>query len=388
MRRELTSRKPRICFVSQTIWPVFSRAENLEVVGGAEVQQTLLARQFVAAGYEVSIVCMDHGQADGLMLDGVKIFRAYAPHAGLPVLRFLYPRLTGLWAAMRRADADVYYQRGAGMLSGVVGQFCRVFGRRFIFAAASDLDFDLALPLINYARDRSMFRYGLRRADAIVVQNEQQLRDCAVNYGRESTLVRSCHVVDGEGRSDGSGGILWVGSIKALKRPELFLELARSLPNLQFHMVGGGKGSAYYASIESAAAKISNLEFVGFVPYHQVQRYFDNARVYVSTSEWEGFPNTFLQAWSRGVPTVSYFDTGSRIDGLAVNNVVTSADSMRAQVESLASDEATWRSAGQRCLNCYRACHTPGVAVAAYEEVIASVMPEKLVHVVQTEVKL
>lgn len=381
-------RRPRICFVSPTIWPVFSRAHDLDVVGGAEVQQTLLARQFVAAGYDVSIVCMDHGQPDGVVLDGVTVYRSYAPRAGLPVLRFLHPRLTGLWAALRRANADVYYQRGAGMLTGVVGQFCRVFGRRFIFAGASDLDFDPALPLIHYGRDRSMFRYGLRCADAVVVQNQRQLRDCCANYGLESTLVRSCHVVDVEGQSDGREGVLWVGSIKTLKRPELFLDLARSLPELKFRMVGGGKGSDFYTGIEAAAAQIPNLEFVGFVPYHQVQHYFDNARVYVSTSEWEGFPNTFLQAWSRAVPTVSYFDTGSTYNGLAVNNVIADAESMRTRVQLLATNDELWQEAGRRCLECYQASHTPQVAVAAYEDVIASLMPYKPDHVEQTEIKL
>ncbi|MES2159772.1 MAG: glycosyltransferase family 4 protein [Pseudomonadota bacterium] len=368
----MTPSKPRICFVSPTMWPVFSRAPGLDVVGGAEVQQAILARQFARAGYAVSLVCMDHGQPDGVVIDGVTVYRAYAPGAGLPVLRFLHPRLSALWAALRRADADIYYQRGAGMLTGVVARFCRRHGRRFIFAAASDLDFDPALPLIQYGRDRALFRHGVRRAHAVVVQNLRQQHACRATYGLPSTLVNSCHVAGDGAPADGSGAVLWVGSIKPLKRPELFLELARSLPQLRFRMVGGGKGTPCYAAIEQAAAALPNLELVGFVPHHQIQPYFDAARLLVSTSEWEGFPNTFLQAWSQAVPTVSYFDTGSAVDGAPVVTVVASAAQMREQVARLAGDDAAWRAAGQRCLACYRAGHTPAMAVAAYEQVIAA----------------
>ena len=67
---------------------------------------------------------LDHGQPDGAVWDGVQTFKAYARSAGLPVLRFVHPRWTGLVSALSRADADVYYTSCAGGLVGQIAMFC------------------------------------------------------------------------------------------------------------------------------------------------------------------------------------------------------------------------------------------------------------------------
>ena len=73
------------------------------------------------------------------------------PDEGLPVVRFVYPRLTTLWRVLGEVDADVYYQRTAAVYTGFLAAFCKANGKRSVYAGASDVDFIPGRQDITYA---------------------------------------------------------------------------------------------------------------------------------------------------------------------------------------------------------------------------------------------
>ncbi|HZM37366.1 MAG TPA: glycosyltransferase family 4 protein [Burkholderiales bacterium] len=361
-----------VCFVAPHAWPALSRDPRIAEVGGAEVQQSILARLLAAQGYRVSMIAMDYGQPERVVIDGVTVHRIFRRDAGLPVLRFAHPRLTSMWRALREACADLYYCRSASLWVGVVAEYCRRYGARAVYAGASDRDFEPGQGgQIRLARDRWLFRRGIAAADAIVVQNERQRRQCRETFGREAVLIPSCYPVAERASPADRQDILWVGTLHANKRPGMFLDLAERLPGRRFVLVGGPsiEGRATYDAARARAAGLPNVEFTGFLPLAQVEARFDSARLLVNTSLFEGMPNTFLQAWARGVPTVATVDVGT-----AVNRVVADLRALESEVESL-FDQEKWARASQACRAHFECTHSCAHALGEYARLF-----ERLVH--------
>lgn len=341
----------KICLLGLDNLPVLAPQHATDHIGGAQVQQTLLARALVRAGHDVSMVVRDHGQRDGQCWDGVRTLKAYRAEAGYPVTRFVHPRWTGIWSALRRADADVYYTSCAGMQVGLLAAFCRRFGKRFVFRTASDTDCDPERLLVRYRRDRWLYAYGLRRADAILVQSAAQADTLVRNYGLPSRQVGSLVETVDAASVERDVDMLWVGNIRRLKRPDVMLSLAASMPDARVVMVGGAlRGEErLFQDTERQAGALENVEFLGRLTYEDTNAWYARARVLVNTSESEGFPNTFMQGWVRGVPVVSSFDPDGVIEREGLGIVATSFSGLKPAVESLLDDAGAWRRASERC---------------------------------------
>jgi len=142
----------------------------------------------------------------------------------------------------------------------------------------------------------------------------------------------------------------------------MFLELAARLRERRFVMIGGpGPECGFYERIRSAAAA-ANVEFKGFLPLAEVEPWFDRAAVLVNTSLYEGMPNTFLQAWARGVPTVATVDVGAPI-----HRVAPTVDALAVEVESSFKN----LSLGSACREYFERTHSSGTVVERYEGLLA-----------------
>jgi len=367
--------KTRICFVGLENLPVISRQYNHHGIGGEQVQHTLLARALAKQGFEVSMVVADYGQAAIEKIDGVTLHRAHGLTEGIPVLRFLHPRLTGLWAALKRADADVYYVSCAGPQLGIAVAFARIHDKRVVFRIAHDADCDPRKLIIRLWRDKKIYEYGLRRADAVLAQSAQQARALKANYGLDC-LITSMLVEPPEqqlafDRRDVD--VLWVNNLRPFKRPQLALDLARGMPHLRFHMIGGPQGGfeALYEDIAQQARQIPNLTFHGQVPYHDVNGYYERARVFINTSESEGFPNSYLQAWQRGAPTVAFFDPDGLIARAGLGAAVGTLEAMAIEVQRFVQTEGSWLPASVRCQSFMHARYGDATVLAPYLDAFA-----------------
>jgi glycosyltransferase involved in cell wall biosynthesis len=350
----------KVCFVGLANLAVLAPEFGQHPVGGEGVQQTLLGRALARRGHDVSMVVGDYGQPDGAIYSGVKTIKAYRLGMGIPVLRFIYPRWIKLWDALAKADAQVYYVSCAGMELGLMAMFCGKHGKGLIFRTASDTDCDPRNLLVRYWRDRKLYEYGLRRADAILVQSEFQRGLMSRNYGLGSRPARMLIEPPMAETDDMHKDIdlLWLANLRQVKRPDRVLDLAARLPHLNFYIAGGQCPGEHrlYAQIAEACRRLPNVTFHGQVAYQDVGALFDRAKIFINTSDVEGFPNTYLQAWIRGLPVVATFDPDGIIsrEGLGVR--VFDTGELAQAVSRILGNRADFEGMRQRCLR-YMAAH-------------------------------
>jgi glycosyltransferase involved in cell wall biosynthesis len=367
------NRKLRICIVAHMAHGAM-RGGAKGHVGGVERQTTIMARWLAARGHEVTILTWDEGTADGTYVDGVRMMTICRSDIGLPVLRFFHPRTTGLWAAMRRADADVYYQNCAEYFTGLVGNWCRRHGRRFIFSSAHDNNCESALPSMSKMYERVLYRYGLRQASRIVVQTERQRRLMREGFGLDSVaLPMAC---PGPSAAEyqpptfpADKRVLWAGRIVAQKRPEWLLEVAERLPDVTFDVAAAtAVDKPYVAPIYRRAMELKNINWLGVVPRESMPDLYRRAACLVCTSSFEGFPNIFLESWSYGKPLITSFDPDGLVARLNLGAAVDSVEGFVAAIRDVCADPKRWQLMSRNAREHYEANYTVDASNLKFEQ--------------------
>ena len=333
------------------------------MVGGTEVRQWALARDLAKRGFDVTIATCDFGQGPVEEREGVSLIRTYPIQAGVPGVRFFYPRLWRAMRALNRAHADVYLAGGSGIPAGWAYHAARLRGSKFVFLAASDGDADLSLPWLTKRRERWWYLQALRGANARVSQTEFQQRLFRQNFGLETEVIPSPVDLNSSPVDPGANGlVLWLSTYKPSKRPEWFIELARRLPDVRFLMVGqplSGEAAESWRAAQRAATTTSNLKVHGFVEHARVGELLNEAAVFIHTSGLEGFPMTLLEAWSHGVPAITTVDPGGTIARHKIGKVVTSLDGLIEAVGRMMSAPEERRAIGARARRYVEEHHGP-----------------------------
>lgn len=329
-----------ICFVGHLMLPLL-RGTHEPFVGGAEVQMFHLAQELVRRGWQASFLVCGTGPADAGRVETalgpahVLFPRRIAKTAGQKI-----QEKRALYAAVRSSRAGLVLQR-AVWDADVAALAARTRRVPYVYSLASDRDV-VALP--RWSRRRNVIRW----ASQVVAQSSLQ-QEWLRRYGRDAPRIASGFPVPpapGGARDE----VLWVGTLRALKRPEIFLDLAAAFPAHPFVLCGGpGEDAQLARDVEARAATLPNVRFEGFVPYASMAAHYARARVLVNTSTYEGFPNTFVLAWLHGAMVASLgVDPDGRLSRSGWGAVARDPGELRALVGRALSDPAWAAGLGAR----------------------------------------
>jgi glycosyltransferase involved in cell wall biosynthesis len=369
-----------ICIVSHAAYGAITGGRDGHA-GGVERQTAMLAQWLAARGHVVSLIVWHEGQPADTTIDGVRVIAVCRRDEGLRGMRFFHPRWTSLTKALRAAEADVYYHNCAEAITGQVALWCRRNRRGFVYSVASDPECDRRLPALRHARERLLFRYGLRHADRIIVQTGAQQAALRAGFRLDAMpLPMPCPGPADEGyRAPDPFGhatprFVWVGRVSAEKRLDWLVDVADSVPEATFEVAGACSAGDHSTILPLARASAApNISMLGKVARTDMPGVYRDAAALICTSAYEGFPNTFLEAWSHGVPVISTIDPDGLIARHGLGIVAGTREGLTAAVRTCLRSRESWLEMSSRAREYYLAHHTPERVLPLFEEVLVNV---------------
>lgn len=238
-----------------------------------------------------------------------------------------------------KTNPEIIIVRGASRSHYFLSKVCRKKGITLLFFGASDSDFVPGKEIVGgSSMNRKLFQKAIKSIDFFITQNKAQHDSLKQHYNKESQIIPNIWIPSQNRDSKKKYDAVWISNLWSVKRAEWFVELAKHFPNYQFAIVGGASHRNYYDSIERQASEVNNLSFLGAQPFDTVNAILSESRILVCTSEFEGFPNTFLQAWAQSVPIVSTVNPSGLLTDNNLGFVVEDKESLQSKTELLLND--------------------------------------------------
>ncbi len=282
-------------------------------MGGSEYQAMFVVDALCQKnGYDIYYLC--RSLAPEFIPRGYKI-RKIGSQNGFRRFGFYFDSFK-LYKTLKEISPQIIYQKVGCAYTGIAAMYAKKYGAKLIWHIASDNDVepvpepDIKRRLTN-SLDRLFLNYGIRNADIIAGQTKRQ------NELLEKNFKRTCDIIIPSGhpfpehdiKKPEKVTVLWVGNLKPLKQPEVFIRLAGEVAKMsdtKFVMMGRPAGSAKWVNrLMEQVKNTPNLQYLGEISQDEVNRRLSEGHILVNTSRYEGFSNTFIQAWMRRVPVVS-----------------------------------------------------------------------------------
>jgi glycosyltransferase involved in cell wall biosynthesis len=327
--------------------------------GGGETQAVLLASLLAERGLRVGLIVVGAEGELPASVGKVRIVRQ-EPRRRSGGLLGRASLAAGAMRAMAGVRTDVLIQMNAGPTTGIAALVARLRGAHLVYMSMNVVDFEFARHEPSRANVR-LYEWGVRHASEVVVQDSHQAGLCRARFGRDPVVIHSI-ATPAEPRTGQPEAFLWVGRLQSWKNPGAYLELARAVPEARFWMIAVPQASEppeMRRRLDDALGELPNLELLDARPREELGKLMERAVAIVSTSESEGMPNVFLEAWSRGVPALALsFDPDGMI---ACNGLGAFAagdpDRFAAQARRLWDQREDQAQLSERCVAYVRSAH-------------------------------
>lgn len=298
----MSKNKVKICFFSPASYPFFVPQSNI-LHGGAEFQMYLWADELAnVSPFNIYFFIGKYGK-----IQECTNLR-FVETDTLKNKESLFVKLckaVKLFYKLIIIAPDVLITTNANAFVGIFAIYTRLFNKKLIYRTSHIIDIN-TVYIKNNGISGIIYKYGLMNAEKVIVQNKEDKFELKKNHNLDSIVIKNSfkikhyHITEKQ-------ILLWVARFQKWKNPYLFLDLAKQIPSENFVMICPYNPSDHkkWEILKSEAEKIPNLKFIEKIAFSKIQSYFNKAKIFVNTSDFEGFPNTFLQAAQGKTPIVS-----------------------------------------------------------------------------------
>ncbi len=281
-------------------------------VGGATVQVLSWIKGLLANNVKVGVITGKNSSGNLPINLDISIFESYNPNSGLPYLKWITHRLPKLIWAIGQFQPDYVYQACAGFLTGPACYAAHRNKSRFIYRVANDVDADERYKTRLPFFEQIGYKAGIRYADVILCQNQYQYIQFRERFPKKNIQIFHNPIVTLNDAQPplsfaNRSYIAWIGIFQYQKNLPALLDIVNALPEIQFK-IAGKKKNALDAVTTNALEQLknrSNVEFKGYLDRTAIIDFLSHAKALLNTSHFEGFSNTYLEAWTVGTPVIT-----------------------------------------------------------------------------------
>lgn len=307
----------RIAILAQTY--LFDKTAS---INGTLVQLHNLAQGFVKKGIEVHYIATtkDRSKKSYKLENGIH-FHWIQSQNGF----FEWRRTVKLYKnILNTISPDAVYVRGRNVLQYVAGNYAKEQKINFVWGTNGEDSAELWKNLKRLKKsNKSLLKQialfplkawedyfinqGMKMADIVINQTKHQQSETRKILNKSGVVLPNYfHETNANGIKKNQ--ILWLATLSPNKQPEKFIELFnKPIHNNWGIILGGGSKIISYQTRISHKATDYGITCVGSVAFKNSFNYYQNAKIYVNTSQpdSDGLPNAYIQSWLAGTVVLS-----------------------------------------------------------------------------------
>lgn len=356
-----------------------------EISGGAEYQTYLISNSLCPDKYDPFFISLSLLKDTYEVIDGNRVHFFKKKKSIFNIDKGYILNYIRIKEIIEKEKPKVIYQRMSNSATGILAYLAPQLGYKFIWACASKEDLSPLRRSIfkpkSWLEDRLRI-YGIRKADTILLQSLDQQLELGKNFGLIGRVLKNGHP-EYEGTINNEfklKKIVFIGNFKKIKQPDVFVMLSRYFEerdDCKFLMIGRDSSNKYYNVINSIENK-KNLEWLGEIPNDEVNNILSSTYLLVNTSLYEGFANTFIQAWLRGVPVLSlHVNPDSLLNNQGLGLCSGNFTGLCSDLEFLLNNQNFRKEMSKRCREYAEKEHSLINISTKFEEIIEKLVREK-----------